>query len=139
VVAGPLGTVVTRLKPMNGEAPVELPANFVIDATGLVADISEHPVLADLLEHSGARRNVLGRLDVDRTFELRGCRNDPGRLYASGATTLGGYLAGVDTFLGLQIAALEACDDLARLGFCRRIGVIRSTSQWLRWMKGVAP
>jgi hypothetical protein len=139
VVAGPLGTVVTRLKPMNGEAPVELPANFVIDATGLVADISEHPVLADLLEHSGARRNVLGRMDVDRTFELRGCRNDPGRLYASGATTLGGYLAGVDTFLGLQIAALEACDDLARLGFCRRIGVIRSTSQWLRWMKGVAP
>jgi hypothetical protein len=139
VVPGALGTVVTRLKPMNGEPPAELPANFVIDATGLVADISEHPVLADLLEHAGAGRNVLGRLDVERTFELRGCRNEPGRLYASGATTLGGYLAGVDTFLGLQIAALEICDDLARLGFCHRIGVLRSTSQWLRWLKGVTP
>jgi hypothetical protein len=139
VVPGPVGTVVTHLKPMNGEPSCELPANFVIDATGLVADISEHPVLADLLEHGGASRNVLGRLDVDRTFELRGCRNEPGRLYASGATTLGGYLAGVDTFLGLQIAALETCDDLARLGFCRRIGVVRSTAQWLRWLKGVNP
>jgi hypothetical protein len=139
VVPGPLGTVVTRLKPMDGEPPIELPSNFVIDATGLVGDISEHPVLADLLEHAGAGRNVLGRLDVDRSFELRGCRSDPGRLYASGASTLGGYLAGVDTFLGLQIAALETCDDLARLGFCRRIGVTRSVSQWLRWTKGVTP
>lgn len=139
VVPGPFGTVVTRLKPMNGQAPFELPANFVIDATGLVADISEHPVLADLLEHAGADRNVLGRLDVDRTFELRGCRNPPGRLYAAGASTLGGYLAGVDTFLGLQIAALEICDDLARQGFCHYIGLRRSLPQWLRWMKGVSP
>ncbi|MDQ6616870.1 MAG: hypothetical protein M3083_19515 [Actinomycetota bacterium] len=139
VVPGAFGTVVTCVKPMNGQPSFQLPANFVIDATGLVGDISEHPVLADLLEHGGAGRNVLGRLDVERTFELRGCRNDPGRLYASGATTLGGYLAGVDTFLGLQIAALETCDDLARLGFCHRIGLIRSTSQWVRWLKGTMP
>jgi hypothetical protein len=139
VVPGPFGTVVTCLKPMNGDPPVELPANFIIDATGLVGDISEHPVLADLLAHAGAGRNVLGRLDVERTFELRGCRSGPGRLYASGATTLGGYLAGVDTFLGLQIAALEICDDLARLGFCRHIGVIRSTSQWWRWLRRRRP
>lgn len=140
VVPGPLGTVVTCLRPMSGDDPAtELPANFVIDATGLVADISEHPVLADLMTHAGARRNVLDRLDVERSFELRGCRNEPGRLYASGATTLGGYLAGVDTFLGLQIAALEICDDLAGLGFCRRIRVLRSTAQWWRWMRNATP
>ena len=28
-------------------------------------------------------------------------------MYASGSTTLGGYFPGVDTFLGLQIAAQE--------------------------------
>lgn len=139
VVPGPVGSVVTRLKTIDGRGAFELPANFVIDATGLVGDIAEHPVLADLLEYAGADRNPLGRLDVDRTFELRGCRNDPGRLYASGATTLGCYLAGVDTFLGLQIAAFETCDDLASLGFCQRIGVTRSVRQWVRWLRNVAP
>ena len=39
-------------------------------------------------------------------------------MYASGTATLGGYFPGVDTFLGLQIAAQEIADDLARLGFC---------------------
>ncbi len=139
VIPGTVGTVVTCLEPMDDEPTVEVPANFIIDATGLVADIREHPVLADLLSHAGADRNPLGRLDVDRTFELPGCRNEPGRMYASGAATLGGYLAGVDTFLGLQIAALEACDDLARLGFCARIGVIRSCGQWLKWVRGARP
>jgi hypothetical protein len=139
VVPGAHGTVVTRLRRdsdgRNGSsgAPVELDANFVIDATGLEADIAEHTLLADLLVHSGAGRNLLGRLDVEPTFEVRGTRAEPGRLYAVGAATLGGYLAGVDTFLGLQIAALEVTDDLARQGFGSRLGVVRSTLQWWKW------
>jgi len=96
-------------------------------------------VLADLLEHSGASRNPVGRLDVERTFELRGTASGTGVIYASGATTLGGYFPGVDTFLGLQIAAQEITDDLARRGFCRRIRPLRSTSQWLRWARGAEP
>ena len=141
VVPGPTGTVVTRLRPENGAAPaaVELTANFVIDATGLEADIAEHTLLADLLQHTGARRNPLGRLDVERHFEVRGSRAEPGRLYAVGAATLGGYLAGVDTFLGLQIAALEICDDLARQRFCAHLGVARSTTEWWRWVLDRAP
>ena len=43
-------------------------------------------------------------------------------MYASGTATLGGYFPGVDTFLGLQIAAQEIADDLARLGFCKKLG-----------------
>jgi hypothetical protein len=117
----------------------EISADFIIDCTGLEADISEHRVLADLLEHSGASRNPVGRLDVERTFELRGTASGTGAIYASGATTLGGYFPGVDTFLGLQIAAQEITDDLARRGFCRRIGPVRSTRQWLRWARGVEP
>jgi len=60
-------------------------------------------------------------------------------IYASGATTLGGYFPGVDTFLGLQIAAQEIVDDLARRGFCRRLGPVSSTRQWLRWAQGRPP
>jgi hypothetical protein len=131
------GQVVSQVQTPDGRA--EVAADFVIDCTGLEADITEHRVLADLLEHSGAGRNPLGRLDVERTFELRGAASGAGTMYASGATTLGGYFPGVDTFLGLQIAAQEITDDLARRGFCRRIGPLRSTGQWLRWAAGRPP
>ena len=131
------GMVVSQVKTAQG--PVEIAADFVIDCTGLEADIAEHRVLADLIEHSGAGRNPLGRLDVERTFELRGAGNGTGAIYASGASTLGGYFPGVDTFLGLQIAAQEITDDLARRGFCRRIGPGRSVQQWLRWARGRQP
>lgn len=131
------GRIVSCVKTSAGM--VEVAADFVIDCTGLEADIAEHRVLADLLAHSGAGRNPVGRLDVERTFELRGSASGPGVMYASGATTLGGYFPGVDTFLGLQVAAQEIADDLARRGFCRRIGVFRSIRQWLRWARNKQP
>ena len=108
-------------------------ASFVIDCTGLESDIGEQRILADLLQHTGARRNPLGRLDVEPSFEVRGTRSGRGRLYASGAATHGGYLPGVDTFLGLQIAAQEIADDLAAEGFCRRLNLVRSAREWFRW------
>ena len=68
------------------------------------------------------------------TFELKGTRSGDGVLYASGATTLGGYFPGVDTFLGLQVAAQEIQADLAKRGFGKKIGPLRSTSQWFKWL-----
>ncbi len=132
------GGTITRIASSDGAA-LELAANFIIDATGLEADPSQHRVLADLLTHGGAGRNGTGRLDVDRTFEVRGTRSDPGRLYAIGAATLGGYVAPVDSFLGLQLANIAVCDDLAAQGFCARIGPWRSTVQWLKWARNRRP
>jgi hypothetical protein len=140
VVPGPGGTVVTHVKDKKaGGALTELTANYVIDCTGLEAEITEHRLLADLLEHSGAGRNVLGRLDVERTFEVRGTRCEPGRMYAVGSPTLGGYFPGVDTFLGLQLATREVADDIASLGVVGRMGSGRSVAQWLRWAQGRQP
>jgi hypothetical protein len=136
LVPGPDGSVVTRIATADGV--LEIPARYVIDATGLEADIRDHRLLADLLDHAGAGRNPLDRLNVERTFEVRGTRNG-GRIYAVGAATLGGYFPGVDTFLGLQIAAQEICDDLARAGFCQKIGVARSAGEWLRWVRNEPP
>ncbi|AXT86875.1 hypothetical protein C6I20_11085 [Aeromicrobium sp. A1-2] len=133
VMPAPGGGTTTRITTDQGV--LELHANYVIDCTGLEATITEHRLMADLLEHAGAGRNPLGRLDVERTFEVRGTSNE-GRIYAAGAATLGGYFPGVDTFLGLQIAGLEIADDLARQGFGKRIGPIRSTTQWFRWARG---
>jgi len=131
------GKIVSVVNTSAGK--VEVAADFVIDCTGLEADIAEHRVLSDLLEHSGVGRNPVGRLDVERTFELRGTASGPGVMYASGATTLGGYFPGVDTFLGLQVAAQEIVDDLARRGFCRKIGPFRSVRQWIRWARNKQP
>ncbi|MGQ0624158.1 MAG: hypothetical protein ACT4PP_05805 [Sporichthyaceae bacterium] len=112
-----------------------LEPDYVIDCTGLEADIREHRVLADLLTHSGAGRNPVGRLDVERNFEVRGTRSQPGMMFASGSATLGGYFPGVDTFLGLQIAAQEIADELAKQGFCRRFSTFASLAGWWRWAR----
>ena len=131
VVADPDGMLVSLVTGKSGAEEVR--SHYIIDCTGLEADITEHRVLADLLTHTGAGRNPLGRLEVERHFEVKGTQSGDGALYASGATTLGGYFPGVDTFLGLQVAAQEITDDLARRGFGKRIGPFRSTGQWLRW------
>lgn len=123
----------------NPEQSYEVAADFVIDCTGLEADISEHRILNDLLTHGGARRNPLGRLDTERSFEVRGTANGSGRLYASGSATLGGYYMGVDSFLGLQYASLQIADDLATHGFGKRIGSVRSITQWVKWMRNREP
>jgi hypothetical protein len=131
------GVVVSTVKTEQGT--FDVPANYIIDATGLEADIGEHRVLADLLEHSGAGRNPLGRLDVEPSYEIRGTRSGVGRMYASGSATAGGYFSGVDSFLGLQYVALRIADDLAAQGFVPRITVRRSWREWRRWLKRRPP
>lgn len=132
VEPAPDGRLITHLHSDNGRQQ-SYTSDFIVDCTGLEADIAEHRVLADLLQYSGAYRNPLGRLEVERHFEVKGTASGDGALYASGASTLGGYFPGVDTFLGLQIAAQEIADDLARRRFCRKMGPLRSTTQWWKW------
>ena len=126
--------ITTQVTTPEGQQ-IRIDADFILDATGLQADIEDHRVLNDLLAHAGAGKNPKGRLDVERFFEVRGTQSGAGRLYASGSITLGGYYAGVDSFLGLQYAALEIHDDLARNGFCKKIGPMRSASQWWKWAR----
>jgi len=113
-------------------------ADFLLDCTGLDPDVRQHPILVDLLDRAGAGVNPMGRLDVDPHFQVRGTASGDGRLYASGAMTLGGYLAPVDSFWGFSHAALEISDDLAERGFCPRIGLRRSVRGWWRWMRNTA-
>jgi hypothetical protein len=131
---GPGGGVVSYVTGRDGEQRIT--SDFVIDCTGLEADISEHRVLADLLKNTAAVRNPLGRLEVERHFEVKGTASGDGALYASGAATLGGYFPGPDHFVGMQIAAQEIADDLARRGWCEKIGPVRSTVQWFKWLAG---
>ncbi len=121
------------------EPDVRIQADALIDATGLEAGIRQHPLLADLIDVGGALTNRMGRLDVDSNFEVRGMRSGAGRLYASGAATLGCSLATVDSFSGLMCAAMEICNDLADQGACEFLGPLRSISQWCRRMGNKKP
>lgn len=122
-------TVVHR--PDGSEVTID--AAYIVDATGLQSDPTTHPLYADLIARSGARRNPKGRLDVGPSFEVIGTESGSGRLYASGAMTLGSTYAGVDSFLGLQYAALQSADHMARLGAIPRIGPWRSARGWAAW------
>ncbi len=134
VVPGPSGTTITRIASKDGGV-FELEANFIIDATGLEAGVREHRLLADLLDHGGAKENPARRLDCTPEFVLTGTESPPGKMYASGSITLGSYYTPVDSFLGLQYAALQIADDLGRLGFVNKIGPLRSARGWWKWMR----
>jgi hypothetical protein len=62
-------------------------------------------------------------------------------MYASGAPAFGGSFAPVDSFLGLQYAALCSVEALAGLHApeLRPLTSLRSIMQWIAWARGVAP
>lgn len=136
---GKLDTIIRGRTSLEGHTA--LLADFVIDSTGFVANVENHPLLRDLIGHYNLPRNVKGRLKVSTDFELPEMQNGRGRMFASGATTLGSAFAPVDSFLGLQYAAFRAVDFLARQPApgIRPLSVFRSVRQWFRWARGVAP
>lgn len=136
------GQVITRIYGHGAVADETiLPANYIIDCTGLQAAIEASPLLNDLCSHYQLPRNVKGRLNVADDFELYEMRNGTGRMYATGAMTLGGPHAAVDSFLGLQYAALRSVDALTAQSApnLRRVNGLRSFAQWVRWARGIAP
>ncbi len=116
-------------------------ADFIIDCTGLEAEVERNSLLKDLVDHYDLERTLKGRLKVANDFEIIRMRNGSGRIYASGAMTLGGPTAAVDSFLGLQYAALRSVDALVavRAPGLRTLNGLRSLIQWARWAGGVHP
>ncbi len=138
----PDGRVLTVVKGRAGsEEIMHLKANFIIDATGLDADLENNPLLRDMIQMYELEKNTMGRLRVSPHFELTGMRNGSGRVYASGAMTLGNSYAPVDSFVGLQYAALQAVNGLVGESApgVKRMTMTRSVGQWLRWAQGVRP
>ncbi|OUL26569.1 hypothetical protein BV372_26555 [Nostoc sp. T09] len=125
----------------KGLGEMKLEADFIVDATGLDAKVQTNPLLDDLVKHYNLPLNHLGRLVVANNFELVEMRNTKGQMYAAGAITLGGPYAAVDSFLGLQYAALVAVDGLAaaRAPGVQRLNTLSSFSQWLKWVFNQPP
>ena len=141
---GENGGVVSLIESrVSGDGALELVTDFVIDCTGAVSSPDRSTLMADLIETYDLPRNKKGGLQVSNGFEVEGLRHEDARLYASGVTTLGGPHAAVDSFLGLQYAALRAVDSIyglkPRPKGIRRLNGLYSFWQWTKWARGAAP
>ncbi len=145
------GHVVTRLDSKEKfQESLDLVADYVVDCTGLVAQVEEAPLLADLIRTYDLPRNKapgeaadlrLSGITVSNNFEIQGLQNGRGRVWAAGTITSNGPYAAVDSFLGLQYAALRSVDHLGALRAPRvsRFGPLRSFAQWTKWCLGRSP
>ena len=137
---------VTYIREKELKGQIKLEADFIIDATGLDAKVKTSPLLDDLVAQYNLPLNSLGRLSVNNDFEVPELRNaspnnGEGRVYTAGAITLGGSYAPVDSFLGLQYAALRSVESLAANGApgVGKLSVWRSFVQWLKWILNKSP
>ncbi len=145
------GRIETKLESSQGfKEEVRLDADYIVDCTGLVADLEANPVLRDIIStYKLERNNISGRspeqrlsgLKVTNDFEVEGMRNQSGRVYVSGVMALNGPYAAVDSFLGLQYAALRSVAGLAaqRAPTLKQLGPFRSASQWIKWCRNETP
>jgi hypothetical protein len=133
--------IITYIQEQKFKGQMRLEADFIIDATGLDANVTASPLLNDLVTHYNLPLNPVGRLTVSNDFEMVEMRVSRGRMYAAGAITLGGPYAAVDSFLGLQYAALRAVDAIttAKAPGIRRLNCITSLFQWLKWVANQSP
>ncbi len=129
--------IAVYLRDMYGRDSLILATDFLIDATGLDARVDLHPLLHDLCQRYDLKLNPFGGLDVSADFEVKNMPN----LFAAGVITTGNDYAPVDSFLGLQFAALRAVDTLAdrRAPGLRRLNGLISLVAWLRWAAGLQP
>ncbi|ASC69472.1 hypothetical protein XM38_003990 [Halomicronema hongdechloris C2206] len=114
--------------------------DFIIDATGLEADLEVSPLLKDLIDCYSLQLLDNGRFKISNEFEIaemcsKQTGQQPGHMYASGVITLGGPYAAVDSFLGLQYGALRSIDSLVkkRAPGLRRLNGLASLWQWYKW------
>jgi hypothetical protein len=129
------GKVVASVGLKNGKH-MNIAVDHVVDATGLESDAAVHPLIADLLAFSPVTVNGLGGLRVDARFRVIGGESGDGRMFASGETARGGFYGPVDSFTGLQQAALTIADGLADAGIGHHLTPLRSARGWMRWIGG---
>ena len=133
------GKVMSTICNAGGDSRV-VETDFLIDATGVEANLNEHEILSDLVNCTGAKINPLGQLAVKENFEVEGTAsptlarsNFNGKVYATGIATLGNtHTIAMYSFWGLQYSAWKLAQDLAESGFCHKMTSFRSTIGWLR-------
>ncbi|AFY71031.1 Forkhead-associated protein [Thalassoporum mexicanum PCC 7367] len=135
------GKTITHIRERGIQSQVQIEADFIVDATGLDANVEASPLMADLVDRYHLPINPMQRLAVENDFEVAALRNGKGKVYVSGAATLGGPYAAVDSFLGLQYSAQRIVDGLvaAKAPNLKYLNGFGSFAQWLKWVNNRSP
>ena len=141
VDCAPNGKIVSYVKVHNFSGTFTVESDFIIDATGLDANLRVNPLLDDMVNHYQLPLNVAGRLQVADDYELVDMQNNRGKMFAAGVITLGGPNPAVDSFLGLQYSAQRSLDALvaARAPGLKYVDGWRSVVQWGKWALNASP
>ncbi len=116
--------------------------DYIIDATGQPGTVMDSELLADLVQHYQLPLNSLGAFMSGSDFEILSMRNqETGRMYGAGSITAGNSYGPVDSFLGLQYAALSSIGSLtdADAVGLQQLGWLKSGKQWLKWLLNRSP
>ena len=138
----PDGQIISTMQPLGQKGQSQIVSDYVMDATGLNAEIDDNPMLKDILGMYDLSKNVVkGRLQINKSFEVVGMENGKGRIFAAGAMALGGPFAAVDSFIGMQFVATRSIEQLIRLHApgLKPLTPWRSVSQFIKWARGVQP
>ena len=135
------GKLVSTVQSQSFTGTLTVESDFIIDGTGLDANLRVNPLMDDLVGHYQLPLNVADRLQVAEDFELVEMRNDRGKMYAAGVITLGGPNPAVDSFLGLQYSAQRSLDALvaAQAPGLKYVDGLRSVIQWCKWALNASP
>ena len=131
------GRVSAVVRLQNGKR-MTVNADHFLDAVGLDTDTAAHPLVADLVAFSPVSTTALGGLRVDEQWAVDGGDSGDGRMFATGSTARGARLGPVDSFLGLQQAALSVADTLAAAGVGAPLTPLRSARGWFQWIGGTS-
>ena len=122
---------------LQNDERLDLDLDFVIDATGRDTDAAHHPLIRALVVDRLVELNEDGGIVVDDSFAAVRCSPEGhGSIFATGLTAQGGALGPVDSFLGLQSAALTISRCLAAAGVGQPLTPLRSLRAWRAWMGG---
>ena len=135
------GSIISYVKVGNFRGTMTVESDFIIDGTGLDANLRVNPLMDDLVGHYQLPLNVAGRLQVADDFELVEMRNERGKMFAAGVITLGGPNPAVDSFLGLQYSAQRSLDALvaAKAPGLKYVDGLGSAIQWCKWALNAEP
>jgi len=107
--------------------------NYVINCTGFRESTERNDLYTRLIKKYNLPVNKNGGIKTGEHFEIEELCSYKGRVFVSGVAAAGNNYGPVDSFLGLQYAALKATESISEI---KPLSLEESFSGWLKWLKG---
>lgn len=119
--------------------PKDLNPSLVIDCTGFSTDVSTIPLYKKLLSEFSLDLTPAKTIVLNNFFEIEKVASNNATLFVTGAAASGNQYGPVDSFLGLQYAALKSIEKMQHMTIpvsIKPLSPLSSFIAWIKWMKG---